>query len=67
MTYLTSEAGLKVHKGIQYDRAIEYFRGVQFHVITLQNEAEVLKRIPSFVEDKLLTELKTVEDSTKLG
>ena len=38
MSYLTADAGLKMHKAIQYDRAIEYFRGVQFHLVVLQNE-----------------------------
>ena len=26
--YLINEAGLKVHQGVQYDRTVEYFRGV---------------------------------------
>jgi len=33
----------------------------------LQNEKAILDKVPSMIEDKFITQLKTVEDSSKLG
>ena len=44
-----------------------YFRGVNFHLAVLQNAEHILKLIPSFVEEKQITKLETMEDSIKLG
>jgi hypothetical protein len=54
-------------KAIKYDKGVEYFRGVDFHLIVLMNEQEILSLLPSFVSDGSITELKTIHDSIKLG
>ena len=36
-------------------------------MVILANEKEILSKIPSFTEDKLIEKLKTVKDSMKLG
>ena len=56
-----------MHKGTQYDRTIEYFRGIQFHVLVLSNSSSILQKLASFKEDKILPKLETIEESTKLG
>jgi len=59
---------MKLHKGIyMQQRSIEYFRGIHFHVSVLQAAPQIMKMIPSFVEDGSITQLKTMEDSIKLG
>lgn len=35
--------------------AINFFRGVNYHVAVLRCEEEILKMIPSFVNDKTIT------------
>jgi hypothetical protein len=67
LSFLVNSKGLRLYKGIQYDRAIEYFRGVQFIVLVIKHNKEVLSRLPSFTQDKLLTELESVQDANKLG
>lgn len=60
--------GMKTHKAILLQRSnAEFFRGVNFHIAVLQNADKIMKMIPSFVADGTLTELKTIEDSIRLG
>jgi hypothetical protein len=47
--------------------SIEYFRGVNFHLATLSHEKLIMNMLPSFVEDKSLQKLKTIDDSIRLG
>jgi len=42
-------------------------RGVNFHLHVLNNADHIMSLIPSFVEDKQITELKQIQDSIKLG
>ena len=65
--YLIREKQLKVTKAIKYEKAVEYFRAVDFHMLVLQNEAEILALIPNLTKDDMITELKTVKDSSRLG
>ena len=59
---------IKQHQGILMGRQnCYYFRGVNFHLAILQNAEHVLKLIPSFVEEKQITKLDSMEDSIKLG
>ena len=53
--YLTDECGLKVTEAVKYDASIKYFRGVKFYLIVLANSKEVLKRLPNFTKDKMIT------------
>jgi len=62
------QVGLKTHKGIlNQNFSCEYFRGINFHLAVLSHEKLIMKMLPSFVEDKSITQLKTIEDSIKLG
>ena len=47
--------------------SIKYCRGVNFVATVLPNADAILEMIPSFVNDKSITELKTIDDATKLG
>mmetsp|Transcript_11827 Transcript_11827/g.19998 ORF Transcript_11827/g.19998 Transcript_11827/m.19998 type:complete len:320 (+) Transcript_11827:3-962(+) len=67
LTYLLEECMLTMHKGIKYDKAIEYFRGVDFHLMVLKHKEKVLAMLPSFVKDGFLTQLEHLDDSIKLG
>ena len=68
LSYLTGTAGLKMHKALfQREKSLEYFRGINFHVMTLSHKEKLMKMIPSFVEDGILTKLDTIDDSIKLG
>ena len=68
LSYLTGTAGLKMHKALfQREKSLEYFRGINFHVMTLSHKEKILKQIPSFVEDGIVTKLDTIDDSIKLG
>lgn len=59
---------MKTHNGILMRRSsIKYFRGVNFHVSVLQSAGEILKMLPSFVESGELKQLKTMDDSIRLG
>ena len=60
--------GLKMHKAILLQRSsVEFFRGVNFHILVLQNGPKIMSMIPSFVEDGTLTQMSTIQDSIKLG
>jgi hypothetical protein len=66
--FLMDQVGLKTHKGILNQHfSCEYFRGVNFHLAVLSHEKLIMKMLPSFVEDKSITQLKTIDDSIKLG
>mgnify|MGYP000916145446 FL=1 len=52
---------------IKYDKALDYFRGVDFHLIVLGNSNTIMGMLPSFKKDGSLKELKSVDDSIKLG
>jgi ethanolamine utilization protein EutP (predicted NTPase) len=54
LTYIVETKAIEMTKAIKYDKGIEYFRGVEFHLIVLQNEAEVLALLPSIVADGLI-------------
>ena len=60
---------LKVHKGvIDKMSSIEYFRGVNFHVKSLEKRAEILALMPTFSKDSAKPfKLTDVADSIKLG
>jgi hypothetical protein len=63
-----NQVGLKTHKGIlNQHSSVEFFRGVNFHLACLSHEKLIMKKLTSFVEDKSLTQLKTIEDSVRLG
>jgi len=62
---LYDKAGMKKVKAVKYDEAVEYFRGVEFHIFVLQHANEIMKMIPHFKDD--IKQLKYVEDSIKLG
>ena len=58
---------LKLTQGVMIQDTVEYFRGIHFHAMVLQNKQEISKMVPSFIEDKLLGEIKTLPDSIMLG
>ena len=65
---MISQVGLKTHKGIfNQHSSVEYFRGVNFHLAVLSHEKLIMEKLPSFVKDKSLTQLKSIEDSIRLG
>jgi len=68
MDYLIRE-NIKMHKGIKNrTSAVEYFRGVDFHVMVLKKAKGVQQYLPSFKTDKgKYMPLNTIEDSVKLG
>ena len=67
-SFLINTVGMKVHKGIfMQQKSVEYFRGVNFHIAVLQAAPQIMKMIPSFTEVGDITQLKTIEDSIKLG
>ena len=47
--------------------SVEYFRGVNFHLAVLSHEKLIMEKLPTFVADKSLTQLKSIEDSVRLG
>lgn len=66
--YLMKTVALKTHKSILVQRSsCEYFRGVNFHPAVLSHADQIIKLMPSFVEDGTLPQLKTIEDSIRLG
>lgn len=68
LSYLTGTVGLKMHKGLfQREKSLEYFRGVNFHVMVLSHKEKILPMIPSIQKDGHVTKLDTIEDSIKLG
>ena len=68
LSYLTGTAGLKMHKALfQREKSLEYFRGVNFHVMVLSHKEKIVKMIPSIIEDGSVGKLDTIEDSIKLG
>ena len=68
VNFLMNQVGLKTHKGIlNQHSSVEFFRGVNFHLACLSHEKLIMKMLPSFVEDKSLLQLKTIEDSVRLG
>lgn len=68
MDYLINTICLKQHKAIMMQRSsVEFFRGVNFHIAVLQCGDKIMKMIPSFVEDGSIKQLKTLEDSVRLG
>jgi len=46
---------------------MEYFRGIDFHLLVLGNEDKVLELMPSMTDDGTITQLKEVNDSIRLG
>ena len=49
---LLSSGAVKQHKGIFLQRSsVDYFRGVNWHVAILSNEAKILKMIPTIIKD----------------
>ena len=67
LRYLIEAKEMEMTKAIKYDKAIEYFRGVDFHLLVLSNKEEVLGMLPSFVKDRSLHSLDSIDDSMKLG
>lgn len=68
INFLIGTANLKTHKAILMGRSnAEFFRGVNFHIAVLQNADKIMKMIPSFIADGTLTEIKTIDDSIRLG
>jgi hypothetical protein len=68
INFLMGKVGLKTHKGILMQRSsCEYFRGVNFHIAVLSHGDAITKMIPSFIKDGDLTQIKTIEDSIRLG
>jgi len=68
MDFLMGKVGLKTHKGILMQRSsCEYFRGVNFHLAVLSHGDAIMKMIPSFSKDGDIKQLKTIEDSIRLG
>lgn len=67
MKFLTEEAKIKMHKSIKYDKAVEYFRGLDFHQAVLTNKDKILSLLPSFTADKSITQLSTIQDTINLG
>lgn len=66
--FIINKVGVKTHKGLLMQRNnIDYFRGVHFHVAVLQNEAYIMKMIPTFVAEGIVKQLKSIEDSIRLG
>mmetsp|Transcript_33419 Transcript_33419/g.51295 ORF Transcript_33419/g.51295 Transcript_33419/m.51295 type:complete len:93 (+) Transcript_33419:147-425(+) len=56
-----------MHKGLMGDASVEFFRGVNFHPAVLAHEEHILSLLPTVREEYNITELKTLEDSIKLG
>jgi transcription termination factor NusB len=46
---------------------IKYCRGVNFVATVLPNAESILELIPSFVNDKSISQLKTIDDAILLG
>jgi translocation protein SEC62 len=68
LNFILDKVGCKTHNGILLQRSsIKYFRGVNFHIAVLQAGSEILKMIPTLVKDGEIKELKTLEDSIRLG
>lgn len=68
LSYLGGTVGLKSHKGILMGaKSCEYFRGVNFHIAVLSHGDAIMKMIPSLVNAGEIKQLKTIEDSIKLG
>ena len=68
LTFLTGQVGLKLHKGLfQREKHLEFFRGVNFHVGVLSHREKVLQMIPSFIKEGSVENLKSIEDSIRLG
>ena len=66
--FLINQVGIKTHQGILLQRSsVNYFRGVNFHVAVLANKDHIMKMIPTFVKESLITKLDTLEDSVRLG
>ena len=60
-TKLFYDGAVKQHKSIFMQRSsCEFFRGVNFHPVVLQNGAEIMKMLPTLQKDGELTELKTL-------
>ena len=68
LNFILDKVGCKTHNGILLQRSsVKYFRGVNFHIAVLQAGSEILKMIPSLVKDGEIKELKTLDDSIRLG
>ena len=67
LNYLINDCGLKTKQAIKYDASIEYFRGVKFYLLVLENSEEVLKRLPNFTKDGMIKSMSSIKDVTKLG
>ena len=55
LNYLRDDCGLVVKTAIKYDKSIDYFRGVKFYLLVLANSDEILKRLPNFTKDGMIT------------
>lgn len=68
MDFLINKVGIKTHKGILLQRSnVAYFRGVDFHPAVLLNEKKILSMCPTLIEDGMLKQLKSLDDSIRLG
>ena len=66
VNFLIAE-NLKVHKGvIDKMSSLEYFRGVNFHVLVMKKAKEIKELMPSWADDKKF-KLVDLDDSIKLG
>ena len=67
LKFIVEEKAVEMFPAIKYDKALDYFRGVDFHLIVLGNSNTIMGMLPSFKKDGSLKELKSVDDSIKLG
>jgi hypothetical protein len=68
VTGLLQSNNIKSNKGlIQRQTAVEYMRGVDFHVMVLKNAKAIQVMLPSFDKDGKAIQLETLEDSVALG
>ena len=62
---MIDEVLVTMHPAIKYDKGVEFFRGVDFHMAVLQNRERILKLIPSLKH--FIPQLESLEDSIRLG
>ena len=55
LEFITETKTIEMFQAIKYDKALEYFRGVEFHIIVLTNASTILSMLPSFKKDGSLT------------
>ena len=51
----------------KFEVPVEYFRGVDFHLLVLKNKAEIRKLIPNILKEGHLGQLESLQDCIQLG